>query len=275
MISQHYGKYKWVKILRDAKTYFNEREWDGTTSYLLQSHVEKCREFYVDIENASEHITEQIPNARTRVQILLDSVEGCTDPKNCARVAAISNEASGILADFEKAVAHLLPACPVAVKVAKKIKNASISRLGGNFKAGTFPKTGVELCYHKPPEFANLSNEEREELMDLRPVNKFKGKSGYKGNGRGGKRNSYGNGSSKGKKGYDKRIKGQVAAAIKKQSKEDEVYQEKETKELAELVEMISSTQPAPNYSTTTDGKAATASTAININAIIKRHCKP
>ena len=122
LISQHAGKDKQIKILRDAKTYVNERKWDGATSYLLQSHFQKCRECYVDIQNASEQITEQIPNARTRVQSLLDSVEGCTDPKICARVAAISNEASGILADFEKSIAHLLPACPVAAKEAKKEK---------------------------------------------------------------------------------------------------------------------------------------------------------
>ena len=72
-----------------------------------------------------------------------------------------------MLADFEKAVAHLLPACLVAAKVAKKRKNANISGLGGNFKAGTGPKTGVELSYHKPPEFSKLSNEQREELLDL------------------------------------------------------------------------------------------------------------
>ena len=120
LIYQHAGKDIWIKIIRDAKTYVNEQKWDGTTSYLLQSHVEKCRECYVDIENASEHITEQIPKARTRVQSLLDSVKGCTDPNICARVADISNEASGMLADFEKAVAHLLPTCPVATKSSKK-----------------------------------------------------------------------------------------------------------------------------------------------------------
>ena len=110
LISKHAGKYKWIKILHDAKTYVNKKNRDGTTSYLLQIHVEKCRECYVDIENASEHITEQIHNARTRVQSLLGSVEGCTDPKICARVAAISNKASGMLAGFEKTVAHILPA---------------------------------------------------------------------------------------------------------------------------------------------------------------------
>ena len=179
-----------------------------------------------------------------------------------------------MLADFDKSVAHLLPTCPVAAKIAKKRKNSNISRLGGNFKAVTGPKTGMELFYHKPPEFAKLSNKQREKLLDLHPVKKFRGKSGYKVNDRGGKRNSHGNDSSKGKKDYDKRIKGQVSAAIKKQRKEEKVDQEKETEELAELVEIISSAQPASNSSTTTDGKAATVSTAVKINAIIKRRRK-
>ena len=133
----------------------------------------------------------------------------------------------------------------------------------------------MELCYHNPPEFAKLSNEQREELLYLCPVQKLWGKSGYKGNARGGKWNYHGNGSSKGKKYYDKRIKVQVASAIKKQRKEENVDQEKETEELDELVKIISFTQPAPNYSTTTDGKAATASAAVKLNSIIKRRFKP
>ena len=100
MIAQNAGKDKWVKVLRDTKTYVNERKWYGTTSYLLQAHIEKCRECYVDMENESENVTGQVPNPRTRVQSLLDSIKGCTDHKICARVAAVSNEANGMKADL-------------------------------------------------------------------------------------------------------------------------------------------------------------------------------
>ena len=48
LIYQHDGKEKWIKIICDANNYVNELKWDGTTSYLVQSHVEKCRECYVD-----------------------------------------------------------------------------------------------------------------------------------------------------------------------------------------------------------------------------------
>ena len=100
LIAQHAGKDNWVKILQDAKIYVNERKLDGTTSYILQAHIEKFRECYVDIENASEHMTEQVPNPRTRVQSLIGSIEGCTDPNICARVAAVSNESNGMQADL-------------------------------------------------------------------------------------------------------------------------------------------------------------------------------
>ena len=132
----------------------------------------------------------------------------------------------------------------------------------------------MELCYHKPPEFAKLLNKQIEELLELCPVNKFRGKSGYKGNGRGDKRNSHGYGSRKGKETYDKRIKGQVAPAIKKQRNEDKMDQEKETEELADLVKIILSTHPASN-SSTTDGKADTSSATVKLNAIIKSRRKP
>ena len=54
---------------------------------------------------------------------------------------------------FEDAVAHLLPACPVAAKVYKKRKGAQISGISGGLKCGTGPKTVVELRYYKPTEY--------------------------------------------------------------------------------------------------------------------------
>ena len=99
-------------------------------------------------------------------------MEGCTDPKVCARLGAISNEALGMLNVFEDAVAHLLPACPVAAKVFKKRKGAQISGICGGMKGGTGPKTGVEIRYYRPTEYKSLSMEEKHELRDLLPESK-------------------------------------------------------------------------------------------------------
>ena len=115
-------------------------------------------------------------------------------------------------ADFELAVAHILHACPVASKVSKKLNNSQISGLGGNFKLGTVPKTGVGLRYHKPPEFPQLSDAQRDELLELRPPKKCRGKkeTRHKKGDRGGRRNPHGR-----KNPWEKKIKGQVAAAMK------------------------------------------------------------
>ena len=86
-------------------------------------------------------------------------MNGCTDPKLCARLASISNEDLGMLNSFEDAVAHLLPAFPVAAKAFKKRKGAHISGICGGLKGGTGPKTGVELLYYKPTEYKTLSME--------------------------------------------------------------------------------------------------------------------
>ena len=99
-------------------------------------------------------------------------MDGCTDPKVCARLAAISNESFGILDSFEDAVAHLLPACPVAAKAIKKRKSAHISGIGGGKKGGTGPKTGVELRYYNPTGYKTLSMEEKDELREIRPKSK-------------------------------------------------------------------------------------------------------
>ena len=121
-------------------------------------------------------------------------------------------------ADFELAVAHLLPECPVAAKVSDKLKNAQISGLGGNLKAGTVPNTGVELRYHKPPEFAQLRDAQRDKLFEIHPPKKGKGnkESHHKKGDMGGRLNSHGR-----NKTWGNKIKGQVAAAIRRLKEED------------------------------------------------------
>ena len=100
-----------------------------------------------------------------------------------------------MLADFELAVSRLLPLCPVTAKLDKKRKNTQISVILGNFKAGTGPKTGVELRYHKPSEFFQLSDSQRDELLEFRPPKKGRGKKESHHNkcDRGNRRNSRGN----------------------------------------------------------------------------------
>ena len=257
LIAQHAGRDKWISMMRTAKEYVNNRKWDRTTATTMQAHIKRCRESYFDWETASLHVPDQVPIERTTVQSLLDSMDGCNYPKVCARLAVISNESLGMLNSFEYAVAHLLPALPVAAKVFKKSKGAQISGIGGSLKVGTGPKTGVELRYNKPTEYKNLSMEEKYEIRGLLPESKSS--KGYNKNKKG---NSDGKNRGKGqrqKNPWKKKIKGKVAA-LKKQHKKD-------MEEMTELATVISGAKQAPP-----EPVDAAASSVARLNAILKKH---
>ena len=169
MIDQHAGRDKWIIIFRDAKDFFNNRMCDGTTKNILQSHIEWCRDSYVEWDTEYLHITDQVQNECTSMQSLFDYIDVCNDPKICARVAAVSNEDLGMIDNFELAVAPLLAAFPISVKVNNKSKNSQFSVVGGDLKPGIGPKTGVELCYYKPHKFFKIMEEEVAEITWLRP----------------------------------------------------------------------------------------------------------
>ena len=42
--------------------------------------MNKCRDCYVELETAAQFIPDQVPTTETRVQNLLTSIDGCTDP---------------------------------------------------------------------------------------------------------------------------------------------------------------------------------------------------
>ena len=110
----------------------------------------------MELETAAQYMPHQVPLPTTRVQSLLDSIDDCQDPNIAARRAAITIEHNRMHDDWEAAVAHLLPACPVAAKLHKKRKNAEVSGVGGALdRVG--PKTGVEFRWYKKHELRALT----------------------------------------------------------------------------------------------------------------------
>ena len=129
LLSQHTGKDKWMQIVRQANKYVTQRKWDGTTGLDLQSHINKCRDYYVELETAAQFVAHQISLPLTRVQNLLNSIGSCNDPKIAAGVAAITIESNGTHDNWEAVVVHLLLVCSVAAKFCKKWKYVQISSL--------------------------------------------------------------------------------------------------------------------------------------------------
>ena len=68
--------------------------------------------------------------------------------------------------DWEAAVAHLLPDCSISKRARTKCKVGDIYGVDGGFKVGLRPKLGVELRYHKPPQYQLLSNEQKVKLKE-------------------------------------------------------------------------------------------------------------
>ena len=95
---------------------------DGRTNITIELHISNCLQVYINLEGAAEHIYFQLPNERTKVQNILESVDDYQNSKVYAAVLAISYVGCGMSSDFGEAYALLLPTDPVANKMNKRKK---------------------------------------------------------------------------------------------------------------------------------------------------------
>lgn len=159
--AQHAGKAVWEAQIKKSEDFLKTRVWTGNATITLEAHVDGHRMAYVALTEASSHVAHQLPNERTRVTYLLDSMN-CTDPELLAAVAAVKNDDPGMRDTFELTAASIGPADPVARKrMNSKRPAADISATEGLKSTG---KTGVELRWHKHAEFKALPDDQREEL---------------------------------------------------------------------------------------------------------------
>ena len=181
IVSQHAGDDKWNAEITKQDSLLHNQKWKGNGSFALERHCNQHRNAYVQMEAAGTHVPYQLPNGHTRVGYLLDSIE-TSDAELQASMASIRQDRSidGLRNDFEKAVALLLPADPVAKKAAAtgvKRGNANISGSEGaeatkvtisGVKSGRGSETGVHLRYYTLSEYKNLPNDQKNELRAWR-----------------------------------------------------------------------------------------------------------
>ena len=179
------------------------RKWRGQGNYTLERFCQQHCNAYVTMQECSQHVEYQLPNAHTRVGCLLDAIE-CNDAPLQAALANVEDDTDvggtpdnpipGKRNDFETAVAYLLPKDPVVQKRVQgnkrnvneisetDVDKVEISSL--SLKPG-IGKTGVHLRWHKREEFYKLSKEQRKELVEWRAKEKEKeGNDGKKGPGK-------------------------------------------------------------------------------------------
>ena len=217
--AQHAGKDVWDKLVKEAETILQTRKWTGTTNVTLAQHMGKHRQAFITLTECAEHLPVNVPNERSRVTHLMESIQS-TDPTVLAALAAVRQDEGDKRVNFESSFAYLVVVCPVEAKLAKKGKvsfqadisatSATASGLGGDAKKPGFGTTGVSLRYHKHKDFVKLPKDQKDELSAWQRANSDK-------NNGGGKRKS-----SPGKGSPSKKFKSMISAM---ETKQNEVMQ--------------------------------------------------
>ena len=172
LVTNCLGSEKWVKTVEVAEDILHNRVWNGKNSrYPIKVHIGRHREAYNDLERASQHITYTPPNEDSRVRYLLNSLQ-TSDPTICAAKTTIQADPVK-KANFEQAADFVLTMIPVNKIPGQRLHTISgLKSKHGKIKTG--PKTGVELRFYKKHEWLKLSQEQRDECVQIRKEEKRK-----------------------------------------------------------------------------------------------------
>ena len=171
-LSQHnMGNVRFQKLVDDAEELVTRRIWDGkNTRYVLKTHIARHRDAYNDMVQSSQYITYNLPDNRTRVTRLLNSITSNDTAVVSAKTQILAS--AQLEHNFEAAAEFLLKCC--GKKAASKSQNShriSAVRNGGkrrrdnNCEKGS---TGVSLRYHTKQEYFKLKPEQKKELKEWR-----------------------------------------------------------------------------------------------------------
>ena len=164
MVSSHAGEDKWEQLQKDKHRFLMNTKWNGR-NYSLEKFTGLHRSSFVQLQEASAHMSFQLPNEHTRVGYLIDNIEN-NDPDLRAAIASIRINTNGMRDDFEKSVAFLLPVDPYSKSRARnRQKNPSISE-ARMLKNQQQSKTGVDFRWHTPAEYRKLNQDQQAELYE-------------------------------------------------------------------------------------------------------------
>jgi hypothetical protein len=178
LMRQYAGKDRWDSEVKRETAFLTSHIWKGNGNVTLSKHAAKHRHAYISLETCALHVDYQLPNERTRVKYLLDSIRSCNDPGVQARIANIEGDdsPSGKRNQFEDSVTHLLPADPVVENNKNRRTNGGGKQpviAGVTIQSGK-GKSGVDLRWHPMKEYKSLNDDQRDELKSWRNSNEGK-----------------------------------------------------------------------------------------------------
>ena len=171
-MTSHVGKDQWEKIQKENSRWLMQSEWNGK-KYALESYCSQHRAKFLQLQEASNHVTFQVPNEHTRVGYLIDNIK-CSDAALQAAIAKVRTDTGGARDNFEQAVTELLPVDPYTRNKAntKTVTFANVSTFEG--QPGRGVKTGVDLRWYEQSEYQNLSKDQKAELTAWRATSEGK-----------------------------------------------------------------------------------------------------
>ena len=217
------------------------------------------------MRQCAEHVTFQLPNERTRVSYLLDSIQ-CNDPGLQAAMAQVRTDSGvdGKLNDFEATASYLLQYDPVSKKRATGDDNAEISSVshGGRTSKTSVGKTGVEFRYYKATEYNDLSSEQKGELKSYRD-----NKSGASGRSGGAKKTRTGSKD-------ESRHKKWIASAVEKQLAKTRGTQDNDSTETdfkSYIMSLLSESKKPATTTATTASVTTPTTKKVTLNSILRK----
>ena len=171
ILEQFMSEERWREELKRQETITTTRRWKGNSNYSLEKHGAVHRNAKITHFNASLGPVKgsQVPEERKFCERFIDSIY-CNDPTLLAALANVRKDdgPEGMMNNFEKMLAYLIPCCPVA----KNRKNSPNNNIQAQVSAFELKKgkgkTGVDFRFYSDKEYQELTPAQRKELKEHR-----------------------------------------------------------------------------------------------------------
>ena len=168
VMSAHCNKADWEHEATKISIKLQSFKWKGNGPKSLTAHCNEHREMNEALKQCAEHFIYQLPNERTTVTQLLASIQ-TSNSDVAAALSTIKQDdqpnGQGMRNNFDAAVAFIIPTDPHKGLAKKKAASGLISEVKVKEGKGA---TGVELRYHKTPEYWKLTEAQQNELKAWR-----------------------------------------------------------------------------------------------------------
>ena len=178
ILEQFMSEERWREELKRQETITTTRRWKGNSNYSLEKHGAVHRNAKITQYNASLGPARgsQGPEERKFCERFIDSIH-CNDPTLLAALANVRKDdgPDGMMNNFEKMLAYLIPCCPVArSRKSSSSNNMQVQISSFEMKKGK-GSTGVEFRFYSDKEYQQLSPAQRKELKEHRDAQGKKG----------------------------------------------------------------------------------------------------